>query len=76
MKEITTFAHVSSSEEIYFYGELAESYEKSFKNYKNNASIIEMSASLSFLAEKNFRGYAPENYQKVDMIPMPTEYNL
>jgi len=71
VKKITTFAHISSTEEVHFYGELAESYAKSFIRYKNEASIIELSAGLSFLAENGFKGYTPDNFQKVDLARAP-----
>ena len=75
-KAVTTFAKVTTTEDIYFYGELADSYDVSFRKFKDNAGINELSPSLAFLADKGFSGYSEENYQKVDMIPYTPTHNL
>lgn len=75
-KAVTTFAKLTTTEDIYFYGELAESYEVAFDMYKNEASINVLSPSLHFLAEKGFKGYTAENYQKVDMIPYKPTHKI
>lgn len=71
-KQVTTFAKITTTEDIYFYGELSESYEKAFAKFKNESGINELSPSLSFLAHKNFIGFESESFQKVDFIPYTT----
>lgn len=75
-KEITTFAKVTTSEDIHFYGELEEAYKKSFMKFKNDAGINELSPALSFLAHKGFGGYTADNYQKKEYIEETPTYTV
>lgn len=69
-KPCTTFAHMCSTEELQFYGELGEKYMTLFKRDKEDILSIDLSPALSFLAKHGFSAVANDFFQKVDIITL------
>lgn len=67
-RNVRTYAILETTETIHFFGELAEQYSSAFQRYKDNSAILHVNPALNFLAEKDFKGFAENNFQKVDFI--------
>ena len=68
LRNVTTFAMLETTETIHFFGELASNYDSKFQSYKDNFDILHINPALSFLAEKGFKGYAENCFQKCDFM--------
>ena len=70
MKGVNTIAFITNSEDIAFYGELAEKYDAKFRQAKNDILNTELSPAYTFVAKMNFQGYAPDSFQKRELIEL------
>jgi len=67
-KEVHTIAFITNSEEIAFHGELADKYDAKFRQAKNDILNTEMAPAYTFVAKMKFKGYAPDSFQKTELI--------
>ena len=68
MREVSTIAIIQSTGEVAFYGELSDKYGSAFKRDKDDVLAMEISPAYSFMAKMKFRGYAPDSFQKTELI--------
>ena len=70
MRDVNTIAFITNSEEIAFYGELADKYDAKFRQAKNDILNTELSPAYTFVAKMGFKGYAPDAFQKTELIEL------
>jgi len=65
-----TYAFISSTMEVEFYGELADKYEALFKRDSTDILNTEIAPSYSFLAQHGFSAVSNNFFQNIDIITL------